>query len=81
VTRKSDIYELFCAAREIDTHCVLRTCVDRLAGDGDHTIEDEMGEVNCKGLHRIEVRDKKGNTREAVLELKYRRIRAGESSG
>lgn len=73
--RESDIYELFCAAREIDTHFVLRTCVDRLAGDGDHTIEDEMGEINCKGLHRIEVRDKKGNTREAVLELKYRRIR------
>jgi len=73
--RESDIYELFCAARDIDTHFVLRTCVDRLAGDGDHTIADEMEEVNCKGLHRIEVRDKKGNTREAVLELKYRRIR------
>jgi len=34
-----------------------------------------MQEVDCKGLHHIEVRDKKGNTREAVLELKYRRIR------
>jgi hypothetical protein len=66
---------LFCAAREIGTHFVLRTCVDRLAGDGNHTIEDEMADVNCKGLHRIEVRDKKGNTREAVLELRYRRIR------
>lgn len=73
--RESDIYELFCAAREIGTHFVLRTCVDRLAGDGTHTIEDEMQEVDCKGLHHIEVRDKKGNTREAVLELKYRRIR------
>src|SRR6202162_1210303 len=72
--RESDIYELFCAAREIDTHFVLRTCVDRLAGDGDHTIEDEMGEINCKGLHRIEGGAKKGNTRDAVLELKYRRI-------
>ena len=44
---------------------------DRLAGDGTHTIEDEMKEVDCKGLHHIKVRDKKGNTREAVLELKY----------
>jgi hypothetical protein len=51
------------------------TCVDRLAGDGEHTIEDEMREVDCKGLHRIEVRDQKGNVREAVLELRYRRIR------
>jgi hypothetical protein len=73
--RESDIYEMFCAAREIGTHFVFRTCVDRLAGDGTHTIEDEMQEVDCKGLHHIEVRDKKGNTREAVLELKYRRIR------
>jgi hypothetical protein len=73
--RESDIYELFCAAKEVGTHFVFRTCVDRLAGDGDHTIEDEMQEVDCKGLHRIEVRDKRGNTREAVLELKYRRIR------
>jgi hypothetical protein len=73
--RESDIYELFCAASEIGTHFVFRTCVDRLAGDGEHTIEDEMREVDCKGLHRIEVRDQKGNVREAVLELRYRRIR------
>jgi len=73
--RESDIYELFCTARELDTHFVFRTCVDRLAGDGEHTVSDEMQEVDCKGLHWIEVRDKKGDTREAVLELKYRRIR------
>ncbi len=73
--RGSDIYELFCAASQAGTHFVLRTCVDRCAGDGDHTVQDEMQEVDCKGLHHIEVRDKKGNTREAVLELRYRRIR------
>jgi hypothetical protein len=73
--RESDIYELFCMATEVGTHFVFRTCVDRLAGDGEHTIEDEMQEVDCKGLHRIEVRDKKGDLREAVLELKYRRIK------
>jgi hypothetical protein len=58
--RERDIYELFCAASEIGTHFVLRTCVDRLAGDGEHTIEDEMRDVDCKGVHRIEVRDQKG---------------------
>jgi hypothetical protein len=32
--------------------------------------------VACtKGLHRIEVRDSKGDPDEAVLEIKYRRIR------
>src|SRR5579864_1221290 len=53
--REGDIYELFCAAREAGTHFVIRTCVDRLAGDGDHTIAGEMEEVAVKGLHRIEV--------------------------
>ncbi len=73
--RESDIYELFCAAQEAGTHFLVRTCVDRLAGDGDHTIADEMDEVAVKGLHRIEVRDNNGDPDEAVLEIRYRRLR------
>jgi hypothetical protein len=73
--RESDIYELFCAAREVGTHFLVRTCVDRLAGDGDHTIADEMDEVAVKGLHRIEVQDSNGELDDAVLEIRYRRIR------
>jgi Transposase DNA-binding/Transposase Tn5 dimerisation domain len=73
--RESDIYELFCAANEAGTHFLLRTCVDRLAGDGTHTIAAQMAEVRCKGLHRIEVRDHRGEVSEATLELKFRRIR------
>jgi Transposase DNA-binding len=73
--RESDIYELFCAAQQIGTHFLVRTCVDRLAGNGDHTIVDEMGEVAVKGLYRVEVRDSHGNPDEAVLEIRYRKIR------
>jgi hypothetical protein len=73
--RESDIYELFCAAREAGTHFLIRTCVDRLAGDGDHTIADEMDEVAVKGLHRIDVRDSSGDPDKAVLEIRYRKIR------
>jgi len=73
--RESDIYELFCVAQEVGTHFLVRTCVDRLAGDGDHTISEEMEEVVVKGLHRIEVRDRNGDLDEAVLAIKYRRIR------
>ncbi len=58
--RESDIYELFCKAQELGTHFVVRTCVDRLAGDGEHTIADEMNEVAVKGLHAIETRDEHG---------------------
>ncbi len=73
--RESDIYELFCTAEALGTHFLVRTCVDRLAGDGKHTIAAEMKEVRVRGLHRIQVRDEKGNPSEAVLEIKYRRIR------
>jgi hypothetical protein len=72
--RESDIYELFCQAREAGTHFVIRTCVDRLAGDGKHTIADEMDEVAVKGLHRIELRDSNGDPDEAVLEIRYRKV-------
>ncbi len=56
-------------------HFLVRTCVDRLAEDGTRTISKEMDEVQLKGLHRIEVRDKQGNCSEATLEIRYRRIR------
>lgn len=73
--RESDIYELFCAAQEVETHCLVRTGVDRLAGDGKHTITDEMDEVAVKGLHRIDTRDSDGNPDTAVLEIRYRKLR------
>src|ERR1035441_352325 len=61
--RESDIYELFCAAQEAEIHFLVRTCVDRLAEDGTHTVSQEMEEAQLKGLHRIEVRDQQGIAR------------------
>lgn len=73
--RESDIFELFCAAQEVGTHFLVRTCVDRLAEDGDHTIAEEMAAVEVKGLHRVDVRDNNGDLDEAILEIRYHRIR------
>ena len=73
--RESDIYELFCMAHDLGTHFLVRTCVDRLAGDGDHTIAAEMKDALVEGLHEIEVRDGKGNRETATVEIRYRRIR------
>ncbi|MHB1302259.1 MAG: IS4 family transposase [Acidiphilium sp.] len=73
--RESDIYELFCLAHELGTHFLLRTCVNRRAGNGDHTIADEMGEVSVKKRHRIEVRNDRGDLDQALLEIRYRKIR------
>ena len=72
--RESDIYELFSLADELGTRFLVRTCVDRLAGDGDHTIADEMADVHVQGVHRIEFRDERGQPCEATLEIRYRRI-------
>ena len=72
--RGSDIYELFCEARNAGAHFVFRTCADRLAGDGTHTVATYMQRARCRGLHRVEVRDSHGRCRHAVLELKYCRV-------
>jgi hypothetical protein len=72
--RESDIFELFCAASELGTHFLVRTCTNRLAGDGEHTVADEMSEARVKGLHRIEFRDAKGHPQQALLEIRYRRL-------
>jgi len=54
--RESDICELFCATREAGTHFQLRTCVDRLAGDGNQTISAVMEHAPLEGLHRLALR-------------------------
>lgn len=69
--RESDIYELFCAAQEAGTHFLVRTCADRLVGDGSRTMEDDRKQVPVQGLLRIVVRDKKGKPSQAVLEIRY----------
>jgi hypothetical protein len=72
--RESDIYELYCLSQDFGAHFLVRTCVDRLAGDGQHTIATEMDEVQAKGLHHIEVRDANGDLLRVALELKFKRI-------
>jgi Transposase DNA-binding len=72
--RESDIYELYCLTQELGTHFLVRACVDRLAGDGDHTIATEMDETGVKGLHYIDVRNDKGEMTKAALEIKFKRI-------
>jgi hypothetical protein len=73
--REGDIYEFFCEAAQAGTHFLVRSRLDRWAGEGDHTIADEMAEVRLKGLHRIEVTNDQGETRRATLEIRYRSIR------
>lgn len=73
--RESDIYELFCAAEESGTKFLVRTCVDRLAGDGRHTIAAAMRRVKVKAIHEVEVRDANGTVSQATVKVKYQRLR------
>jgi hypothetical protein len=61
-------------AQELGTHFLVRTCVDRLAGDGGHTVGTEMKRLPVQGLHRVEVRNKRGQGSTAVLEIRYCRL-------
>jgi hypothetical protein len=72
--RESDIYELYCTASDLGTHFLVRSCVDRMAGDGDHTIAAEMKEEPVQGVHTIDIRDNEGKPTQATLEIRYRRI-------
>jgi Transposase DNA-binding len=73
--RESDIYELFCTAEESSTKFLLRTCVDRLAGDGKDTISAAMKGAKVKAIHRVEVRDAKGAVSETSVGIRYQQLR------
>lgn len=72
--RESDIYELYCLSKELGTHFVVRTVVNRLAGDGDHTISAEMQAAPSAGTLQIEVRSDQDEITHASLEVRFKRI-------
>ena len=72
--RESDIYELFCTAKELGTRFLVRSRFDRRTGEDGQTIAEEMKQVAVRGLHRIEFRGPQGQDCEAVLEIKYGRL-------
>lgn len=69
--RESDIYELFCLAKDEETHFLVRTCVDRLAGAGRTTVARKMEREPIQGTHVVEVLDAKGRPIEVELQLRF----------
>jgi len=72
--REGDLYELFLAVQQAGTHFLVRTCTDRLAGAGEHTVAEAMSKVPVQGLHRVQGRDKRGRPFTATVEIRYRRL-------
>jgi len=73
--RESDIYELFCLAHNLKTKFLVRACVDRLAQEGETTIEKEMAQASRHGQYTLQLNVEKGVTNRAVLDIKYEKIR------
>ncbi len=69
--RESDIYELYCLAEKLGTNFLVRSCVDRLAEDGDTTIAQVMAEVQSSGTHEVRFRDAQGKDHKAVLSVRH----------
>jgi len=79
--RESDIFDLFAVAKQLETHFLVRTRADRLADGGPETVAQAVGQSPCQGLYRIAVRNRKGEHSEAVLEVRYQRVRIQISKG
>ena len=73
--RENDIYEFFCAACELGTHFLVRTCVDRLALDGQCTVATVMTAAPLAGTHGVEVTADDGTAHTVELELRFVRVR------
>lgn len=71
--RESDIYELFCLAQELRTRFLVRCRFDRRTADG--TIAEELAQTQVQGLRRIEYRGGRGEECEALLEIRYGRLK------
>lgn len=71
----SDIFDLFGAADRLGTHFLVRTRAGRLADGGPETVAETIGRSPRRGLYRVAVRNRKGEPCEAVLKVRYWRIR------
>jgi hypothetical protein len=72
--REGDIFELSCTAQDAGTHFLVRTGVDRLAGQGDTTVAKKMAREPVRGSHEVEVRDGHGRVSTARVFLRFCRM-------
>jgi len=68
--RESDIYELSCTTEQEKTRFLIRTCVDRMAGNGT-TILKKMKRQPVQGWYEIEVPDSSGNIQPIKLSIRF----------
>ncbi len=72
--READVFELFHTARDAQTHFLVRTAVDRLAGRGGTTVTKVMRRQPIRGVHEVETRDAHGHVSTAVVQVRFCRL-------
>ncbi len=72
--RESDIYELFCAARDCGSHFLVRTNADRVASTPERTVAEHIANAPVRGRHRLLLRDPNGDCEQVSLEIRYERV-------
>ena len=77
--RENDIYEYFCECERLNTHFIVRACVNRLANES--TLVEEIACHRRSFKHRIQFIQSDGKMIKATLELKYRRLVLHPSMG
>jgi transcriptional regulator with XRE-family HTH domain len=65
----------------LGTHFLARTRGDRLADGGPDTVAEVIGQSPLRGLYRIAIRNRKGEESEAVLKIRFRRLRIQTAKG
>jgi hypothetical protein len=69
--RESDIYELFCAAKDNQTQFIFRTYLDRRAGDGHILVSEQMAKMSVQGTIPLDIYDKYGKINKISVAIKY----------
>lgn len=70
--READIYELFSLCSQINTHFLIRVCVNRLANES--TLMEELALNKKRFTKRIEFDDAKGNKVSTQMNVKVRKL-------
>lgn len=71
--RESEIDELYCLAKKLGTHFVIRTVVDWFTGSDDHTVKSEMRDVPSVGTQSIDARIDEDTVEPIALNIRYKR--------
>lgn len=77
--READILELFCQAKHLGTHFLVRSCTDRNTDKG--KMVEVMNKAKVRGQYKLQVTDRKGRISWTKIKISFRRVNILPSPG